>query len=61
MNDELSERRRRKAVERVDDDCERTIELLRQAVDVDRVARQIAASVRAHPSNGRVFDWEDDK
>ena len=57
--DELAARRLRKALKRVDADCAESIaDHLEFLVYVDRTARDILASRRAHPSNSRPYDRE---
>ena len=55
MNDELADRRRA-ALERVKN--RRTAETLERLCQEDATARRLARSIRHHPSNPRIFDWE---
>ena len=62
MNDDLAARRKavaeRLAAKKRAENIERLMDALGDAVAVDHRARTITASLRRHPSNGRVYDWQ---
>ena len=61
MNDDLAARRQavaeRLAAKKRTENIERLMDELGEAVAVDHRAAAITASIRKHPSNGRVYDW----